>query len=121
MSNGDEYFLSDNGRICRMPSDTPTYRNSEFRNTGKDYRRTDGSFGGARPKTTYTHNHMNRGYFTKDIRSTVLHTTDHEARLKYQGRHPEAYRRPSDRPIIEPYDYDHYSANNYDNHTHNGQ
>ena len=82
MSNVDEYFLSDNGRIRRRPSDTPTYRNSDFRNTGKDYRRTDGGFGGARPKTAYIHNHMSRRYFTKDTHSTVLHTTDHEARLK---------------------------------------
>ena len=121
MSNGEEYFLSDNGRIRRRPSDTPTYRNSDFQNIGKD-RRTGGSFGGARSKTTYIHNHMKRGHFTKDTRSTVLNTTDHESRIKDQGRHPEAYRRSSsDRPIIQPYDYDHYSANNHDNHSQNGQ
>ena len=60
MSNEDEYFLSDTGRIRRRSSDTPTYRNSDFCNTGKYYRRTAGSFVGARPKTTYIHNHMNR-------------------------------------------------------------
>ena len=39
MSNGEEYFLSDNGRIRRRPSDTPAYRNSDFfQNTGKDRR-----------------------------------------------------------------------------------
>ena len=91
MSNGEEYFLSDYGRIRRRPSDTPTYRNSEFQNTGKDYRRTDGSFGVARPKTTYIHNHVKRGHFTKNTRSTVLNTTDHESRIKDQGRHPETY------------------------------
>ena len=101
MSNGDEYFLSDNGRIRRRPSDTPTYRNSDFRSTSKYYRCTGGSFGGARPKTTYIHNHMNRGYFTKETRSTVFHTTEHEARLKDQGRHPEAYIPPSsNRPSV---------------------
>ena len=121
MSNGEEYFLSDNGRIRRRPSDTPTYRNSDFQNIGKD-RRTGGGFGGARSKTTYIHNHMKRGHFTKDTRSTVLNTTDHESRIKDQGRHPEAYRRSSsDRPIIQPHDYDHYSANNHDNHSQNGQ
>ena len=121
MSNGEEYFLSDNGRIRRRPSDTQTYRNSDFQNTGKD-RRTDGTFGGARSKTTYIHNHMKRGHFTKDTRSTVLNTTEHESRIKDQGRHPEAYRRSSsDSPIIQPNDYDHYSANNYDNHSQNGQ
>ena len=77
---------------------------------------------GRRQLSTYIHNHMKRGHFTKDTRSTVLNTTDHESRIKDQGRHPEAYRRScSDRPIIQPYDYDHYSANNYDNHSQNGQ
>ena len=96
MSNGEEYFLSDNGRIRRRPSDTPTYRNSDFQNIGKD-RRTGGSFGGARSKTTYIHNHMKRGHFTKDTRSTVLNTTDHESRIKEDTR-----KHTEDRPLIAP-------------------
>ena len=65
---------------------------------------------------------MKREYFTKDTRSIVLNTTDHESRIKDQGRHPEASRRSSsDRPIIQPYEYDNYSSNNYDNHSHNGK
>ena len=73
---------------------------------------TDGSFGGARSKTTYIHNHMKRGHFTRDTRSTVLNTTNHESRIKDQGRHAEAYRIAStDRPIIQPYDYGNHSHN----------
>ena len=36
----------------------------------------------------HNHNHMKRGYFTKDTRSTVLNTTYHESRIKDHGRHP---------------------------------
>ena len=60
MANGDDNFLSDNGTIRREPNHAPTYR--DFGNTGRYFRRSDGRFGGARPKPMHSHNHMNRRY-----------------------------------------------------------
>ena len=54
-------------------------------------------FGDARPKTTYIHNHMKRRHFTKDTRSTVLNTTDHESQIIDQE---DTRKHTEDHPLI---------------------
>lgn len=60
MSNGEAYYISDNGRIMRKPSDINMHDN---RNNGTgetkytDQSRYRSNYGGARPKNTYYHNY----------------------------------------------------------------
>ena len=120
ISNGDAYYMSDNGRIRQKSTDMP----NQHRYNGNNY---SGMHGGARPKTynynqTQEHKNVSRnndyGYTT---RHGNTHDMAHHTNPAGQNVGPSRYddsRRNDDnkRPTIDSSDYDLYSAQNHGYH-----
>ena len=134
LSNGDLYYMSDNGRIRQKSTDQYRYTSTQNQNGGNNFRKENNFYGGARPKSTnYRHNseykydpsvsRSNHYHYTSQQNSA--HTTVHSTNpVRYDGapRRSDDYRRNDEnkRPTIDNNDYDLYSVQNQGYHNNYG-
>ena len=127
MTNGDTYYVSDNGRIrkkTRYSRDDVRYTDQSQKslNNGDHYEHYQ-AYGGARPKSTQRYGHgptygNRNNYYGRTRVST--HPSSH-TRYGDITRRPEARRQSSDgRPPSDLYNYDHYNERSINDHTNYG-
>lgn len=103
MLNGDAYYMSDNGRILRKPTDMNMYNRNHIKDennyTQNRYRYNNG---GARPKNTYNHSYADAAKPREDNSQQGYRNQNNTKDTR--ERHYEGYHRK--RPEQQSYDHD---------------